>query len=137
MSSPLNNIVGNDPPVPEAFWDQLHQWLQFGGRLSSENDQLRQQIANMQVRKERLLAYKATYDQMADTQNQLIISLSAGISGNKSQPRPSYGMQIDPTLSVDSLKTSTLDAVSLVPEPDSLPSVLQLLEPEYPSGETV
>lgn len=134
MSNPLNDIVDNDSPVSEAFWDQLQQWLQFGGRLSSENDQLRQQIANMQARKERLLAYKTTYGQMADTQNQLIISLSAGIPCNNSQPRPSYGMQIDPTLSVDSLKASTLDAVSFVPEPNSPPSVLQLPEPECSSG---
>ncbi|KAF4460285.1 hypothetical protein FALBO_12936 [Fusarium albosuccineum] len=133
--SPIEGANG-DHLISEEFCAQLQQWLQYGERLNSENHHLRQQIAQMQAQNERLLAYKATYAQMADTQSQLIETLRARLPCGGSQYQPPQDLQIDANLAVNSFENSSPVTIAFAPRPESQASVYRLLEANYPSNST-
>ncbi|EXA29245.1 hypothetical protein FOVG_19234 [Fusarium oxysporum f. sp. pisi HDV247] len=107
-----SNILAS---LPHDMLNQLQQWLEFCSRLDDDNTHLKRQILELQARKDRLMAYENTCEEMVATQNQLIVSLSARIATSERPPK----------LIPDPVKDSEIPIISLdeiTPESNILPT---------------
>lgn len=108
---------------PNNFLDQLQQWLEFGSRLDDDNHHLKRQISELHARIDRLIMYENTCGEMAETQNQLILSLSARIACHERSPELSSDLPIDPNLPVISLDGATPGS-GILPSTNNTESIL-------------
>jgi len=99
MSENIGRLNSVDS-LPNNFLDQLQQWLEFGSRLEDDNHHLKRQISELQSRVDRLITYENTCGEMAETQNRLILSLSARTTCHERSPELPFDLQIDPSLPV-------------------------------------
>jgi hypothetical protein len=106
MSTETAQEYSHDNTSTVNFLSQLHQWLKLGAQLDHDNNHLKTQISELQQRKDQLIAHGRTYNEMIETQNHLIMSLSdtsecngGGGSSLPSLPaNPSLQVRVDETM---------------------------------------